>query len=217
MHKGYRAVLALIALNVVVTAVFIALLPEEVPQHYDLEGRVDGTGSKWMNVTWPILAALFGGLLYAVAKHGEPQSEKSMVWASIGSLAFIDAITVFFLSKQLTFDGNDPASTLAWELPLGIGMGALLVFLGNIMPKSNRNMVFGIRTFSSMSSEQAWQKTQRFGGYASIVTGLLLALSGVALKGGVFMLALVGIIVVYAIVCIVASSRFARSNPGTHG
>ena len=54
----------------------------------------------------------------------------------------------------------------------GIAIGILLVILGNIMPKMRRNAMFGLRTKWSMTNDSVWQKSQRFGGIASVLCGL---------------------------------------------
>lgn len=60
-----------------------------------------------------------------------------------------------------------------------IGLGILMMLLGNAMPKASRNTLFGLRTVWSMKNDRVWQKSQRFGGYASVVFGFLMVLSGI--------------------------------------
>ncbi len=55
---------------------------------------------------------------------------------------------------------------------LGIGFGLLFALLGNYMPKLPRNWFFGIRNPWTLSSETVWRKTQIFGGWLFVLSGL---------------------------------------------
>ncbi len=46
----------------------------------------------------------------------------------------------------------------------GYPAGIAFVICGNIMPKSDRNEAFGLRTPWSLSNDEVWRKSQRFGG-----------------------------------------------------
>ena len=186
MKKGYTAILSLIALNIVITGTVIAFLPEEVALHFAMDGQVDSIGSKWWNVVWPIITALTGGFLYLVAKNAEPQNEKMTVRAGVGLVAFMNALTLFILVNQVMIDADGLSGTFTWEPPLGICLGLLISLIGNMLPKSNRNLAFGIRTPWSMGSDQAWQKTQRFAAYIFTAAGVLMAVFGMLLRGWAF-------------------------------
>lgn len=52
-----------------------------------------------------------------------------------------------------------------------IGVGTMLIILGNLMPKVKRNGLFGLRTSWSMENDEIWNKSQRFGGKAAVICG----------------------------------------------
>ncbi len=54
-----------------------------------------------------------------------------------------------------------------------IGVGALLIVLGNYMPKIKPNYFIGIRTPWTLESEAVWNKTHRLGGKVFIAMGML--------------------------------------------
>ncbi|MDR3643349.1 MAG: SdpI family protein [Candidatus Doudnabacteria bacterium] len=56
-------------------------------------------------------------------------------------------------------------------------VGLLLVLLGNFMGKIKRNWFVGVRTPWTLSSENVWVKTNRFGGFMMVLFGLLIILS----------------------------------------
>jgi len=41
------------------------------------------------------------------------------------------------------------------------------------MPKAERNSLFGLRTKWSMANDWCWQQSQRLGGYASVLLGII--------------------------------------------
>jgi len=67
---------------------------------------------------------------------------------------------------------------LGYNLPVGVIMpgliGLLFIVLGNYLGKIKMNWFMGIRTPWTMSSENVWNKTHRFGGKMFILAGLLM-------------------------------------------
>jgi uncharacterized membrane protein len=55
--------------------------------------------------------------------------------------------------------------------------GLAFVGLGLLMPRLRANRFVGLRTPWSMSSPEAWARSQRVGGAAMLVAGLMLAVS----------------------------------------
>lgn len=76
--------------------------------------------------------------------------------------------------------------------------GIAFVICGNIMPKSDRNEAFGLRTPWSLSNDEVWRKSQRFGGYAMIASGVLTVVAGLALPMNLVMPAMVAILLAAA-------------------
>ncbi|MEO0882400.1 MAG: SdpI family protein [Pseudomonadota bacterium] len=52
-------------------------------------------------------------------------------------------------------------------------IGFFFVIIGNYLPKTRANFIFGIRTPWTLTSDTAWEKTHRLGGRLFIVSGLL--------------------------------------------
>ena len=59
MKKGYIAVGVLFAIDVAVTAAFVAIMPDQVPVHFT-GGEIDRIGSRFESFTVPALALAFG-------------------------------------------------------------------------------------------------------------------------------------------------------------
>jgi uncharacterized membrane protein len=72
--------------------------------------------------------------------------------------------------------------TVLWTLgvPLSItlfvkiGVGLLITIMGNYMGKVRQTWIFGIRTPWTLSDEEVWDKTHRFGGWSFFLAGVLM-------------------------------------------
>ena len=94
----------------------------------------------------------------------------------------------------------------------GIAIGVLLIVLGNIMHKVRRNSLFGLRTKWSMANDSIWQRSQRFGGIASVLCGLAMIIISVFVPGVWNLLVMTVVIIVYLVLCIIASYRYYKSD-----
>lgn len=212
MKRADFAVGVLMVIQIIVTAALISFMPDKVPLHLDFFGEVDRIGSRYENLVLPILSLVFGGLLFLIAKYQEEANRRMMTRLNIGFQLFMIATSVFWCTATLLSDGADEPDISDWSIIkfLVLISGTLFIFLGNMLPKLNMNSFAGIRTSWSMSSEEVWRKTQRFGGYAFIVAGSIVVVIGL-LVGDMFgILALLLILIVCSTVCIAASYVFYR-------
>ncbi len=74
---------------------------------------------------------------------------------------------------------------------ISIGVGILLMVLGNLMGKITRNHIVGIRTPWTLSSEEVWFRTHRLGGVLLVLAGLALTINALLDGGLVFAVSLV--------------------------
>jgi uncharacterized membrane protein len=133
---------------------------------------------------------------------------------------------------------NNPAYTTAWTgtvllfaalhamivaraggLPLkGGGHGVLLAAaIGNYLGKARRNWAVGVRTPWSLSSDYAWDKSNRLAGRLLVITGLL-TLAAVAFQGtraGVIVL-IAGVLSI-AVIATTASYFYWRTDAEREG
>ena len=56
-------------LSVAVTAIFLTLMPDTVPMHYNIKGEIDRYGSKYENLIMPVSMILLGVLFLLLARH----------------------------------------------------------------------------------------------------------------------------------------------------
>lgn len=213
MKTMYRAIYALIALNLVMGAAFLLLMPDQVPVHFGANGDADRIGSKYEHLWLPALALVFGLGLAFTAKRSDERDASKLLKADILLLALMAVFSLFVFAAAFPGDASLPP---AFDLNVSRG-GALIagiafVACGNAMPKSDRNGTFGVRTPWSLSNDEVWRKSQRFGGYAMITAGALTLAGGLALPTGLVMPAMVAIVLAAAAASIVASYVFYRKH-----
>ena len=214
MKKLYSALYAVLLICVIGTVVFLILSPDRIPVHYNFAGEVDRIGSKYENLIWPGFAVGMGVFFLLMArmprKKGEKTNEKVLMIAGVCTLIFFTLLGFYFMQKALRYNPQAAPQVSFDDLNrfVSVGIGALLVVLGNIMPKMRRNALFGLRTKWSMANDNVWQKSQRFGGITSVIAGFTMIILALLIPGIWNVLVMTIVIVVWLILCIVASHRF---------
>ena len=218
MKKLYSILYAVLLICVIGTVIFLILSPDRIPVHYNFVGEVDRIGSKYENLIWPGFAIGMGVFFLLMAriprKKGEKTNEKVLMIAGVCTLVFFTLLGFYFMLKALRYDPQ-AASQVSYDDVnrfVSIGIGALLVVLGNIMPKMRRNAMFGLRTKWSMANDNVWQKSQRFGGIASVIAGFIMIILALFVPGIWNVVMMTIVIVIWLILCIVASHRYYMAD-----
>ena len=165
--------LLLIILSAAASVFFYNNLPERVATHWNFAGEIDGYGSgKAQAIAMPIMV-IGMYLLFLLMPYLDPKKERyeqfSKVYHIFKTMILTLLVIVYFV---VGLNG------LGYNLPVGViipGLiGLLFIIIGNYMGKLKLNWFVGIRTPWTMSSEEVWNKTHRFGGKMFILAGLLL-------------------------------------------
>ena len=221
MKHFRRFTWVLIVLGFVGTAVFFILGPDTVPTHYNAAGEIDRVGSKYEYIAFPCIAAVSGAIFLLLAKRARARkwesyelTEKVFVASALGEVLLFNGLGGFFMWKAAVYpEGALPAMpAIDIMRVLSLVMGVLLVALGNVMPKARKNALFGVRTRLSMSSDEIWRKSQRFGGFASVVAGALLLADAMFLEGAANFLIFTVVTVLWAVASIAASYRYYKAE-----
>lgn len=168
--------------HVIVAALTLALLaaglllapklPATVVSHWNFQGVPDGTMPRdALLLTFPALIAGMYLLIVVLIRilllrenvaDFRPQLNLFLVALSI-FLAYVAALSLAWnLSMRFSFS--------LFILP---AMAALFYMIGDIMGRAKRNWLFGIRTPWTLSSDQVWDETHRFGGWVFKVCAVL--------------------------------------------
>lgn len=185
IFKRSRATLALCIALFVVELVLIAIfwdqVPEPMPIHWDLHGQADRFAARWLGLSvGPLmtlgLPLLILGLTSIDPKRRNVERSNMALDVIVSSLAtFSFALHTMILRASMT-----PGHALegAWVM---LAVGALLVILGNMMPKFGANFFIGVRTPWALSDDVIWLKTQRLGAKLMVIAGagaIFIALMG---------------------------------------
>lgn len=188
--KGYKTLLyVLMVLPVAATLAVLQFLPDQIPAHYGFNGQVDRWGSKYETLIVPAMTLVFGLIMILCARYASKQekdgrnNEKICILTGVFSLAVFNVMTAYFLYTSYYMVENLADVKVDLSQLVFVLMGVLMVVVGNVMPKLRKNSLIGLRTPWSMANEAAWKKSQRFGGIAFVVTGILLILVCLFTKG----------------------------------
>lgn len=185
----------LMFLPVPVTLISLVFLPEQIPAHYGLDNQVTRWGSKYETLIFPAVTILFGLLMLGISKFSSNQ-EKACMLAGIFSLFIFNAMTGYFLYTDFNKVENLSSVPIDIFQLIFMLLGIFMIAIGYIMPKLQMNSVIGLRTHWSMKNEITWEKSQRFGGMLSIITGILLVVVCCFTKGFACYLWWMGILIV---------------------
>ncbi|MGK2934690.1 MAG: SdpI family protein [Gemmatimonadaceae bacterium] len=169
---------AIIAVAFIASAAVYSDLPARVPSHWNVAGEIDG----WMNKEWgafvmPLTLVGLLAMLHVLPRidpRGANYSKFRSTFESvmITTMAFLLAVHLTMLAIAL---GKDVSMTRV--IPLGIGL--LLIVLGNLMPRTRSNWFVGIRTPWTLSNDRVWERTHRLGGRLMVAAGALVMLAGI--------------------------------------
>lgn len=183
------AFLILSLINAALTAVYVALSPLEiVPMHYNINGVADSYSSKWFVMFMPCILIVLGivYLIYSfVAQHHEKMLKNQKYVGRIVLGIYLFFIILFWYLTVTCISGATKMGNAA-EYILSAALGALMLFISNMLPKVKQNKTLGIRIPATLSSETVWKKTHKLGGYLGVISGAIMVI--LAIVGMIFSL-----------------------------
>lgn len=199
----------------VVTCILLVLSPDTVPVHYNLAGEIDRMGSKYEYLIFPVLAIPVGGFFGWMAKQYRhtPADEKALVISGICVLSVMGFLGIYFQIAAILYDPMAGGGLQLNVMRLAVmAIGATLMVLGNFMPKARRNSFYGLRTGWSLSSDEVWQKSQRFAGHTSVLCGVVMVLFAAFLDGFPCLIMSTVLVLLWMIASVVMSYRYYRQS-----
>ena len=191
--------LVIAAVPCLVYASIYRSLPSEIPVHYSFDGIADRFVYK-LSVEALLLCSLgycgclLGGLLrkmvLAMGKTQENSNTqttaKLMTYNQTFLTIFFSALSLYFISVMLQ---NSVPDTLFILRTAYLVLSVLFIIIGNYLPKLKINRVSGVKTKYSQSSDDAWMKSQRFGGRLLTIGGsaslIVCLIPGISAKSAV--------------------------------
>lgn len=167
----------LVSLCFVVLAAGVAVwlyprLPTEVPTHWDFQGRVNGTMSRFWGASMPALTIFGLAALTWLLPVISPRRFEITPFAQVFVLVML-AVQALVLVLGVAMLLSAVGYAVAMPEIAVLGVGALYLILGNYMGKLRRNFFIGIRTPWTLASDTVWERTHRLGGWLFMLAGVL--------------------------------------------
>ena len=171
-RKIYLLDVVLTFLPILLALCVVWYAPETIATRFDLEGNVVATGSRWTILILPILILLFSGLMKWIDDKELVGSQNKEISRYIFRLTLLLFNAIAFFQFVLILTGVSVGTQKVRFLAFLIGL--FMIFIGNVSPKiKETNKHFGFRVPWIMNNDEAFRKTQRFFGFASMVSGVI--------------------------------------------
>ncbi len=152
-----------------------ASLPESLPTQYDLDGIAGNYLPKqtviWMlPASYAVTIAVVNFLIhFSPEKFAMPNSQRAMD-------IIVFSVGILLLSSHLGIMVSQGDSVIFHQY-FAVGFACFLIVMGNVIGKTERNFIAGIRLPWTIASEQNWRATHRLAGKLMVVSGLVLFLT----------------------------------------
>ncbi len=162
----------LVLLMLFVGVFFYKDLPEMLPIHWGIDGKIDDYSSKNFFIFF-IPAMTFGMIaLFKIGQLIDPRKERyeafKKEWEIIktGIVAFMSYL--YYITIYISFNQTQRIEPLIF-----IGVGILFILIGNYMGKIRQNYTIGFKLPWTIDNEEVWNKTNRLGGYMFVLLGIV--------------------------------------------
>lgn len=168
-------ILVILIVPFFVSAYFWDELPDEVPTHFNIQGEADDWGPKWMAAYLIPMIGVGTYLMILLLPAIDPKkkiesAQKPVAAIRMFTSVFMVGIYAFVMAASL-------GTTINFSNYIIIGVGVLILIVGNYMNSIKPNYFIGIRTPWTLENEEVWKRTHRLSSKIWIVGGLLLMLS----------------------------------------
>lgn len=217
MKTNFKKVLLIIFifLPLIITLISLNYLPDLIPAHYGFNGEVTRWGSKYESLILPIMCVVICIISlictnYAAKKPENKNNIKSLNACTIVLAITFNVLTISFIISdfnKITNINNAFSSKLIY-MALGIGF----IILGNYLPKCKRNNFIGIRTSLTLSNDDIWFKTHRFGGKVFVVFGFIFTIISLIIPVNITMPILIISLIILTIVVSVYPKKLVNKK-----
>jgi len=146
-----------------------------IPTHWNFQGNIDNYAGKWHGILTGFLINLSLFVFFLAFPFISPKYEKNKERYKSVIPALMTVMLSFFALIHIYSLWLSQHSTVSGKIEyMFLLIGAVIIFSGNLMPKTPRNYFIGIKTPWTLSSETIWNKTHRFGGKTFVIAGIAL-------------------------------------------
>jgi len=169
----------LCAINLIFGAIVYPRLPEKVPTHWNFAGEVDGWGSPFQGAFLiPLIMIGVLILMFFLPKIDPKRKNYAKMGKAYSGIILV--MMIFFTVLQFGSLGSTLGYFSIHSVPkvIMLGVGVLLIVIGNYMGRLKHNYFAGIKTPWTLANEEVWQRTHKMAGPIWIVGGILMMAVG---------------------------------------
>lgn len=171
MRKWYPYLL--VAIAIVASVVAFTQMPERVPIHWNMRGDPDKFANRLLAVCVMPPVILLIALLLRVLPRLDPRRENYPKFQDSYDMVVNATLTLVLLVHFMMLGGSLGMPIFEGVRIIIAAAGVLLVIIGNVLPKTRPNWVFGLRTPWTVNNDRVWERSNRVGGYMLAAAGLL--------------------------------------------
>jgi uncharacterized membrane protein len=204
MHRYFIVSILVLAVQLIIVLWLGYSLPADakLPVHWNIKNQIDGWASRnialfpfWLFNIALFLLLMFSRQLSPVFRQNRERYDSIIPLMTLGLVSFFAMFHIYIMLL-----GHHPEWSGKIQIVF-ILIGALFIFLGNILPKVPRNYIAGIKTPWTFYSDEIWRRTSRLGGWCFVLMGLAMLTRGVFNISAIWMNVL--LIVLLAVLIIV--------------
>lgn len=151
-------------------------LPAVVTTHWNVKGAPDGYSSRLLAAGLLPLVLVALPLIFRVLPKIDPKGENYAKFSDAYWL-IANSIVLFLAGIHLVVLLNAMGTPVDINLVVGVGVGLLLMVMGNYLGKVQPNWFMGVRTPWTLASPQVWRKTHRTAGWLFVLAGLIIVVA----------------------------------------
>jgi uncharacterized membrane protein len=174
-------------------------IPEQVPSHWNVHGKVDGYMPKpWGVVVLP-LAAILVFIVMRLIPVISPKGYRTEPFANVMHIFQVAMVGFMSLVAILVLLEATGVNVHLNKVIFG-ALGVLFIVIGAYLGKVRKNFFLGIRTPWTLASDEVWARTHRIGGRLFVFYGLIMLAGMFVMIPPVVFLVMVGVIVLVPVV-----------------
>ena len=152
-------------------------MPEQMVSHWNAQGEVDGSMSRFWGLFLLPFIFLGLGLLFIAIPRIDPLKENIEQFRQYYD-GFIILLFIFLLSIYLQVILWNIGIEISPNITFPIGIGILFYYIGILLRHAKRNWFIGIRTPWTLSNDKVWDRTHTQGAKLFKIAGVI-AIAGV--------------------------------------
>jgi len=172
--KQEASLLAIVAIPFIYLAYLWNSLPEKIPIHWNMQGEIDGWGTKDQLIVILLVLIVFVYTLLLVITMIDPKGKLGKMGKKLYHIKFLTMLVMSLIAVFILYSAqNESGSNMKILFVL---MGFLIVGFGNYFPTLKPNYFIGIKTPWTLENETVWKATHQLGGKLWFFGGVVLTL-----------------------------------------